>query len=315
MHGSRFNLRVGPNYARNKRKEPSLHAIYEVDTYDVFRAGQKHRHLYKQCVNPGDQAKPGVMGIPRRFVITIMLPDCSPGNPLWGNDEADGATVMFVISGSLRPEYLSALEALEELEAESKRDDLTDKEAEEIIAKRAAAHNTLPPSIDLLRRFVAESSTDKSIGNRFKLMADIVNLDESGLDSWSKSVLRRYNAKPCLTRPQHEFFVGPNLTYFEAWVDVHQFAFFARRVLNGIRHLIAGVNLNAGFCIEAQADEEQPEQILMCFGPRKIPRASEHILDWPFGKKHPDYIPSSLEGMRPGSTAEALSQPSFSDIE
>ena len=74
---------------------------------------------------------------------------------------------------------------------------------------------TLPPSIDLLRRFVAESRTDKSIGNRLKMLLDIRNLDESGLDSWSKSVLRRYNAKPCLTRPQHEFFVGPNLTHLK----------------------------------------------------------------------------------------------------
>ena len=90
---------------------------------------------------------------------------------------------------------------------------------------------------------------------------------------------------------------------------MHQFAFFGRRVLNGIRQLLAGVNLNAGFCIEAQPDEEQPEQMLMCVGPRKISRENENVLDWPFGKKHPDYMQSA------GSATEALRQPSFSDIE
>ena len=140
------------------------------------------------------------------------------------------------------------------------------------------------------------------------MLLDIRNLDESGLDSWSKSVLggtMPSRADPPTTR----VFVGPNLTYFEAWIDVHQFAFFGRRVLNGIRHLLAGVNLNAGFCIEAQSDEEQPEQMLMCVGPRKISRENENVLDWPFGKKHPDYMQSA------GSATEALRQPSFSDIE
>jgi hypothetical protein len=253
-----------------------------------------------------------VLGIPRRFVVTVMLPDCMPGNPLWGNDTADGATLMFVISASLRPEYLAALEALQTLEVESKRGDLTADEADEIVATRAAVRAKLPPSIDLLRRFVAESSTDKNMGNRFKLMADIRNFDESGLDSWSKSVLRRYNAKPCLTRPQHEFFVGPSLTYFEVCVDVHQFAFFARRVLNGIRHLLDGVNTNVGFCIEAQPDEEQPEQMLMCFGARKISRECEDVLDWPFGKKHPDYV-APPEGVA-GTDSSGRSFP-FSDME
>ena len=312
VDGSRFNLRVGPNYARNKRKEPSLQALYEVDTYDVFRSGEKHRHVYSRCTQPSGISQPGVLGIPRRFVVTVMLPDCAAANPLWGHYTGDGATIMFVISGSLRPEYLAALETLEALEVESQRDDLTADEADKIVAARTAARAKLPPSIDLLRRFVDESRTDKSIGNRFKLMVNVLNLSESGLDSWSQSVLRRYNAKPCLTRPQHEFFVGPRLAYFEAWVDVHQFAYFARRVFDGIRHLLDGVNLNVGFCIEAQPDEEQPEQMLMCFGARKIARDCEDMLDWPFGKKHPDYVPPPKVDRSENSLHRSLP---FSDAE
>jgi hypothetical protein len=39
--------------------------------------------------------------------------------------------------------------------------------------------------------------------------------------------LKDYNAKPCLTRPQHRFFKGKR--YFEADVDVHLFNYLALR--------------------------------------------------------------------------------------
>ena len=41
-------------------------------------------------------------------------------------------------------------------------------------------------------------------------------------------LLRRYNDKPLLTRPQQKFFLTP--TYLEVDLDIHNYAYLARKV-------------------------------------------------------------------------------------
>ena len=68
--------------------------------------------------------------------------------------------------------------------------------------------------------------------DRLKLIPRVVNVDqwavEGPLSGAEHKLLANYNDKPLMTKPQHRCFRGPN--YFEIDIDVHSYAFIARRV-------------------------------------------------------------------------------------
>lgn len=68
--------------------------------------------------------------------------------------------------------------------------------------------------------------------DRLKLIPRVVNVDqwavEGPLSGAEHKLLANYNDKPLMTKPQHRCFRGPG--YFEIDIDVHSYAFIARRV-------------------------------------------------------------------------------------
>lgn len=71
--------------------------------------------------------------------------------------------------------------------------------------------------------------------SRLKLIARVVNVEEwaekGPLSGYEHGLLRNYNDKPILTRPQHHFFLEKN--YLEIDLDVHSYAWTARKALSG----------------------------------------------------------------------------------
>ncbi len=61
-------------------------------------------------------------------------------------------------------------------------------------------------------------------------MANLLNASECSLGMVLKKLLIEYNMKPVLTRPQHRFY-SDRKTYFEVDVDIHQFAYIARKAI------------------------------------------------------------------------------------
>lgn len=62
------------------------------------------------------------------------------------------------------------------------------------------------------------------------------------------ALLRKYNDKPVLTRPQHRFWRGPG--YLEIDVDVHAYAYIARKAFNGYVGRLASVVFENAFVIQ-----------------------------------------------------------------
>jgi hypothetical protein len=81
----------------------------------------------------------------------------------------------------------------------------------------------------------------------------------ANLEKWARvaplngteyKLLLNYNEKPVLTRPQQMFYVGPN--YLEVDLDVHSYAFLARKALWGYHDRIATVVWDNGFVIQVR---------------------------------------------------------------
>ena len=251
-----FELRAGPDYENQKRKEKSGPPYCELVGMDVVTLPkQKISNIGEHMLFPQEWTSDIDLsslpaGVPPIIIVNAKVPtEVGVGNTLttFWKDVTDGPGYSLVFYYRLTQATIDQMRNVE----------------------------SAPPSIRLLYRWLTEApeshagnqtDEDSAAGStnttkdewagRFKIIASIANIDEFSLPSF----ITQYNGRPVLIRSTGSVYRGAN--YVEQVINVHAFGLVGRQALGVLSSKFGSMFIDVGFCIESQQDEEMPENLL-----------------------------------------------------
>jgi hypothetical protein len=226
-----FNLRIGPNYKKNKQKGPSGPALYDLFSMDFLYDSTALKNVSDKFRIPSipgiTDIATGHAHIPPMLVINTWLPGEEPSMFAKSNtaeDDTYSIPMVFVLSKD-------TLEQLKDIDNAS-------------------------PGVKLLSEWCRRAELEPEFRGRFKCMGMIEDIEKTSIPKF----IHGYNGKPALVTKSGTFTRHEN--YIEFSINVNYWAFLARKGLHTLIPYFQDFIFNVGFTIEARSDEEMPEVLL-----------------------------------------------------
>lgn len=239
-----FQVRIGPEYNRYKKKAPSAPPLYEAVAVDIFCARQRVDHAAERFQLPDtSHIQTNNPHVPPIFVVQLQIPSDPPKSIFSSSDNGPGwALVMY---------YRITEDTCQQLK------DLS----------------TASPAVKLWAEWCEKAPHDPAMRARFKVINMCSNMEQLGFSS----VIVSYNGKPVLIRRTGSLFKGTN--YMEFDVHVHKFDTFAKQGIFQISSLCGNMYMQVGFVIEGRDDSELPETLFGCVA---VNRPQEDLAEFLF---------------------------------
>ena len=214
VDASIFNLRIGPNYKREKKKAPSGPALFDLYAMDAVQDDcvlKRTEEGFEIPNIPGvTDIDTGCPDVPPMLIVTVNVPTEEPA--MFGG-EADGPSCIITMYFTIAKHTLEELKNLD----------------------------TASQGTKLFVEYCRKAGSDEKFRGRFKALAVVEDMETLGFPSFITS----YNGKPALVTKSGKFTRHEN--YAEMTVNVHQWAYLAKKGLFMLRDEFPRFNVNIGF--------------------------------------------------------------------
>ena len=96
-------------------------------------------------------------------------------------------------------------------------------------------------------------------GERLKCIMGLADTDSPSFGMVVKQMILRYNFKPFMSKTASFCYVGRD--YLEIDIDIHTWGNAALSAFNTVKEKLPSLMPRVGVVVEAEADEEMPEQV------------------------------------------------------
>jgi len=224
-----IKLRVGPDYNKNRKKEPSAPALYDVHCIDVIYSETSLKHAsdaFKMPEIPGiTDIDTGHPYVPPMMILNIWLP---ANGPSILTKEIDGPTYCVIAYAVITEKTLEALKDFE----------------------------NASPAVKLFAKWCEKAETEYAYRSRFKLMGHLENIEKLGMPS----SFSKFNGKPALVRKSGTFTRSSN--YIQLSVNLRVWSFFARKGVHHYQPKMKDFMMNIGVTVESREEDELPEVLI-----------------------------------------------------
>ena len=95
----------------------------------------------------------------------------------------------------------------------------------------------------------------------------------TGANKMLVGLIRKYNGKPVLTRPEHYFHIDPQRRYMAVDLDGHRYKYLTRTAVDMGIGVVEDMDLGYGYVIEGKQTAELPEVMACCCRIIKLQKA------------------------------------------